>query len=135
MTGEEYGKGAKTKSTSKSPTTGSVTKAGENKFIVDQALIDQITADPEKLSSDVRFSAHKGSDGKTDGFRMSNIRRRSLFKKLGIKNGDIVHAVNGQPLVDANQAVDAYGSLQGVSNFTFEVTRRGERQLFEYEVR
>jgi type II secretory pathway component PulC len=57
-----------------------------------------------------------------------------MFKQLGIKNGDIVHSVNGQTLNDANKAAEAYGSLQGVSNFTFEVTRRNERQIFEYEV-
>jgi membrane-associated protease RseP (regulator of RpoE activity) len=135
MTGEDYGKDAKPNARSSSSDGDLVTKAGPNKFIVEQSLIDQITADPEKLQSEVRVSAHKGSDGQTDGFRLSGIRRRSMFKQLGIKNGDIVHAVNGQSLTDANKAVEAYGSLQGVSSFTFEVTRRNERQVFEYEVR
>ena len=134
MTGEGYGKDTKRKS-SAAPSDDLVTKAGPNKFIVDQSIIDQITADPEALTSKVRVSGHKGADGQVDGFRLSGIRRRSLFKQLGIKNGDIVHTVNGQTLTDANTAADAYRSLQGVSNFTFEVTRRNERQIFEYEVR
>ena len=124
-----------TPAASTSTTEELVTKAGPNKFIVAQSLIDQITADPEALTGKVRVSAHKGSDGQVDGFRLSGIRRRSLFKQLGIKNGDIVHTVNGQLLSDANAAANAYRSLAGTSNFTFEVTRRNERQTFEYEVR
>ena len=88
----------------------------------------------DELINKARISVHKGSDGQTDGFRLSGIRRTSLWKRMGIKNGDIVHSVNGQTLNDANKAAEAYGSLQGVSNFTFEVTRRNERQIFEYEV-
>ena len=30
--------------------------------------------------------------------RLSGVRRRSIGDKIGIKNGDIVHSVNGQPL-------------------------------------
>ena len=135
MTGQGYGKNADPKAASTSTTEELVTKAGPNKFIVAQSLIDQITADPEALTGKVRVSAHKGADGQVDGFRLSGIRRRSLFKQLGIKNGDIVHTVNGQLLSDANAAANAYRSLAGTSNFTFEVTRRNERQTFEYEVR
>ena len=135
MTGQGYGKNADPKAASTSTTEELVTKAGPNKFIVAPSLIDQITADPEALTGKVRVSAHKGPDGQVDGFRLSGIRRRSLFKQLGIKNGDIVHTVNGQLLSDANAAANAYRSLAGTSNFTFEVTRRNERQTFEYEVR
>ena len=78
MTGQGYGKNADPKAASTSTTEELVTKAGPNKFIVAQSLIDQITADPEALTGKVRVSAHKGSDGQVDGFRLSGIRRRSF---------------------------------------------------------
>ena len=112
-----------------------VSKDGENKFVVDRALVDSIIADPEKLYSQVRVVPHKGVDGDVDGYRMSGIRRTSVFSKLGIKNGDIVHAVNGKPLTSVSAAMEAYNSLQSSSNFSFDLTRRNQKQTFEYEIR
>ncbi|MBT3219148.1 MAG: hypothetical protein HN348_08660 [Proteobacteria bacterium] len=39
---------------------------------------------------------HRGPDGEHDGVRMSGIRRNSPFDVMGIRNGDIVHSVNGE---------------------------------------
>lgn len=112
-----------------------VTKDGPNKFIVEQALVDKIMANPEELYSQVRAVPHKGPGGEVDGYRLSGIRRRSVFNKLGIKNGDVIHTVNGKPLDSMANAMDAYQSLGAQRSFTFEVSRKNERQNFEYEIR
>lgn len=112
-----------------------VEQTGENKFVVDAALVEEALKDPEKLASQVRVAPHKDANGQIDGYRMSGIRRNSLFKKLGIKNGDVVHTVNGQPLTSMQSAMSAYESLQNDKNFSFEITRRNQRQTFEYEIR
>ncbi len=112
-----------------------VTKDGPNKFIVEQALVDKIMANPEELYSQVRAVPHKGPGGEVDGYRLSGIRRRSVFNKLGIKNGDVIHTVNGKPLDSMSNAMDAYQSLGAQRSFTFEVSRKNERQNFEYEIR
>ena len=66
---------------------------------------------------------------------MTGIRRKSIFYKLGIKNGDVVHSVNGKPLTSMSSAMDAYNSLQSAKDFSFEVTRRKQKRTFEYDVR
>jgi len=114
---------------------GDVQKVGNNKYIVDQAVLDEILSNPEKLYTQVRVTPHKDQDGNIDGYRMTGIRRKSLFYKLGIKNGDIVHNVNGQPLNSLSAAMDAYNSLGNSRDFNFDVTRRKNKQTFEYEVR
>ncbi len=112
-----------------------VSKEGDNKFVVDRSLVEDAVANVEKLATQIRVVPHKGPDGEIDGYRLSAIRRGSLFDKLGVKNGDIVHDVNGHPLTSADGALKAYQALQNDSNFTFEVTRRNKKQTFEYEVR
>jgi len=112
-----------------------IQKAGENKYIVDQELVDKLLENPEKLYSQVRVVPHKGADGEIDGYRMSGIRRKSFFARMGIKNGDIVHAVNGKPLTSMSAAMDAYNGLQEDKNFSFDLTRRNKKQTFEYEIR
>jgi type II secretion system protein C len=111
-----------------------ISKEGPNKFIVDQEVIDKVMENPEQLYSQIRATPHKDGSA-VDGYRLSGIRRRSLFYQLGIKNGDIVHTVNGTTLDSMSSAMGAYNSLQNDKNFTFEVTRRNKRQTFEYEVR
>lgn len=128
-------KGGKKSAKGKGDDEDGITKDGPNKFIVDQELIDKVMENPEQLYSQIRATPHKGDGGAVDGYRLSGIRRRSLFYKLGIKNGDIVHSVNGTTLDSMSSAMGAYNSLQNDKNFTFEVTRRNKRQTFEYEVR
>ena len=133
------GEGATTeqpKSTGTTPAEdGDIQKVGNNKYVVDQAVLDEILSNPEKLYTQVRVTPHKDPDGNIDGYRMTGIRRKSLFYKLGIKNGDIVHSVNGQPLNSLSAAMDAYNSLGNARDFNFDVTRRKNKQTFEYEVR
>jgi len=112
-----------------------VQKVDETHFVVEQALIDQMLANPEKLYSQIRAVPHKDASGAVDGYRLSGIRRKSVFSQLGIKNGDVVHAVNGKSMGSMGQAMEAFNSLQNEKNFTFEVTRRNNRQTFEYEIR
>ena len=114
---------------------GDVQKVGNNKYVIDQSVLDEILSNPEKLYTQVRVTPHKDQDGNIDGYRMTGIRRKSLFYKLGIKNGDIVHNVNGQPLNSLSAAMDAYNSLGNSRDFNFDVTRRKNKQTFEYEVR
>lgn len=114
---------------------GDVQKVGANKYIVEQAVLDEIIANPEKLYTQVRVTPFKDDSGSIVGYRMTGIRRKSIFYKLGVKNGDIVHSVNGQPLTSLSAAMDAYNSLGNSKNFNFEITRRKNKSTFEYEVR
>lgn len=114
---------------------GGVSKEGPNKYIVEQAVLDQLLENPEQLASQVRVIPHKDEGGQIDGYRLSGIRRNSIFYKLGVKNGDIIHNVNGMPLDSMSNAMDAYNSLGSSKNFSFEITRRRQKQNFEYEVR
>jgi type II secretion system protein C len=114
---------------------GGVEKVSENKFTVERSVLDQAMGNLESLATQVRASPHKGPDGEVDGFRLSAIKQGSLFSKLGIKNGDIVHAVNGTPLTSTEGAMSAYGSLKNQGSFSFEITRRNQRMTMDYDVR
>ncbi len=111
-----------------------ITKEGD-KIIVERSLVEDALANVESLATKIRVVPHKGSDGEVDGYRLSAIRRGSLFDKLGIKNGDVVHAVNGMPLTSMEGAMSAFQTLQSDDDFNFEVTRRNKKQTFEYEIR
>lgn len=111
-----------------------ITREGD-KVVVERKVIDDALGNLESLASKIRAVPHKGPDGEIDGFRLSAIRRGTLFDKLGIKNGDIIHAVNGQPLTSADGALALYQQMQNESSFSFEVTRRNQKQTLAFEIR
>lgn len=112
-----------------------VTKLGDNRYAVDQSLIDEAMNNFEMLATQVKAYPHKGPDGQIDGYRLSSIRPSSLFSKLGIKNGDIVHGVNGTALTSTEGALSAFQTLKNEKNFSFDITRKNQKQTLEYEVR
>jgi type II secretion system protein C len=112
-----------------------IEKVSETSFVVDRDVVDRYLGDLDSLARMGRAIPHRGPDGEIDGYRLSGIRRRTVGEKLGIKNGDIVHAVNGHPLTSMQGAMSAYTSLQSEASFNFEVTRRGQKMTLEYEIR
>ena len=125
---------AKTKS-SKAGKWDGVEKEGDTKFTIDEETFNKILENPDKLAKQIRAVPHTDESGNIDGYRLSGIRRSSLFRKLGIKNGDVVHSVNGNELTSVTSAMKAYESLQSERNFSFEVTSRKKKKTYEYEVR
>jgi len=111
-----------------------VEKEGETKFTIDQETFNKILENPDKLANQIR-AVPKSEDGKVIGYRLSGIKRSSLFRKLGIKNGDVVHSVNGHDLNSISSALNAFDSLQSERSFNFEVTTRKKKKTYEYEVR
>ena len=101
-----------------------VEKDGETKFTIDEETFNKILENPDKLAGQIRAVPHTGEDGKVDGYRLSGIKRSSLFRKLGIKNGDVVHSVNGHDLTSMSSALSAFDSLQSERSFNFDVTTR-----------
>lgn len=111
-----------------------VDQIGDNKFSVSKDVFDKYINDLEGISRMGRALLHRGPDGEFDGYRLSAIRRNTLADQLGIKNGDIIHAVNGQPLNSVQSAMSAYNTLRTDSSFCFEISRRGSPTELCYEV-
>jgi type II secretion system protein C len=117
------------------PSEGGIEKVSDTEFIVPRDLLDKQLADLEGLSQMGRALLHRGPDGEFDGYRLSAIRRGSLPDQLGIRNGDVIHAVNDMPLSSVQGAMTAFQTLQNENGFSFEVTRRGQTVSMGYQVK
>jgi type II secretion system protein C len=120
-------------------TTEGVEALSETEYNVSKALLDANLGNLDELSKLGRALLHRGADGEYDGYRLSAIRRGSLAEQLGIRNGDIIHSVNGTSLNSVQGAMAAFQSLQGGTSpgagFKFEVTRRGQPVTLSYNVK
>jgi len=112
-----------------------ITKLTETSYAVESWFMEEQMQNLDALIAKVRAVPHKGDDGQVDGYRLSAIRRGSILDKLGIKNGDIVHGVNGAGLTSTSGAMGAFQALQSESNFSFDLTRRRQKVSMDYEIR
>ena len=83
------------------------------------------------LAEDARFFLHQSVSTPC----LSAIRRGTLADQLGIKNGDIIHSVNGESLNSMQAAMNAYNTMKTQSSFCFEISRRGTPTELCYDVR
>lgn len=65
-------------------------------------------------------------DGQFVGFRVYPARDRTLFREVGLRPGDLVTAVNGIPLDDARNSMQALQALRSASSVQLSVLRAGQ---------
>lgn len=137
--GKEKAEKPETAATPGTPTAEGIEQVSETEFNVDKSVIESNLNDLEGLSRLGRALLHRGPDGEYDGYRLSAIRRGTLADQLGIRNGDIIHSVNGTALNSVQGAMEAFQGLTGGmspgSGFKFEVTRRGQPVTLNYNVK
>lgn len=90
--------------------------------------------DINKLMSEVRIRPHF-KDGQSDGLSVSRIKGGSIFSKLGLRNGDIVQKINGEPINSPDEVLALYEKLKSGSRVSLEVTRKGEPKTMNYRFR
>ena len=73
--------------------------------------------------------------GKANGFKLFSIKPGSIYSKIGLKNGDIVHKINGYEMNSPDKALDIYQKLRSASSISVELTRRGRNQVKNYSIR
>ncbi len=117
----------KRRGTSKSTARGST-------ITVNRKDIQSSLKDINKLMSQVRIRPHF-KDGKSDGLSISRIKGGSIFSKLGLRNGDIVQKINGEPINSPDEVLVLYEKLKSGSRVSLEVTRKGEPKTMNYRFR
>lgn len=107
---------------------------GAGKITVDKGTINESLKDINSLMKDVRIRPHF-SNGQSDGLIVSGIRGDSVFKKLGLRNGDIIMGVDGSKIESVDDAMKLYSGLKNMQNMKIEIKRRGQVQTLDYNVK
>lgn len=77
----------------------------------------------------------QAKDGQVAGMRLFGIRPTSVWAKLGLRNSDLVIAINGHSLSNPTQALEAYSEVKDADRFTVELERAGVTQIRAYFVK
>jgi len=111
-----------------------VNKVSDTEFELDRKVVDKVLANPASVMKGARVRPHT-KDGKTDGFKLFAIRPNSLYAKLGLKNGDTIHSVNGMELNSMDAALRVYSKLRTATSLSVNATRRGKPVSLNYTVK
>ncbi len=88
-----------------------------------------VQQDPGLLDQVMRtVPSYDNVAGKLRGFRAYPGRNRNIFNKLGLKPGDLVTAINGQPLDDPQHSQEVFNTIQSSTTVTVSVDRGGQKQ-------
>ncbi|MCP4348036.1 MAG: PDZ domain-containing protein [Desulfobacterales bacterium] len=100
---------------------------------LDRSEIEKAVSDVTKLMKEVRIRPHF-KNGKPDGLSVSRIRPNSIFSKLGLRSGDVISGVDGDPIESVDDALKFYKSLKNSSSVSLEIKRRGKPKNIEYNI-
>jgi len=111
------------------PLTG-IRGSGTN-FTVERSTLTQQMQKPEFLSQALMVPNAGG------GFLVREIQPGSIYEKLGVRTGDVIRSVNGQPINNMDEVMKLYQQLGGidkVGSVAIEVTRGGRTESLQYNL-
>jgi general secretion pathway protein C len=74
-------------------------------------------------------------DGQTDGMLLNNIKPNSIFRRMGLRNGDVLTAVDGTSITSVDDALKLYENLKSADTTKLEIKRKGRPTVIEYSIR
>lgn len=114
--------------------TGGITVAGEDNFSVRRSFLDEKLANLNEILQSARAVPYIDASGNFKGFLIQSINQDSIFFDLGVRQGDVLTAVNEIQLDNAGKGLEAFQRLRNASKITLEVTRGGQQKTLTYTV-
>ena len=102
-----------------------------NNFTVQRNTLTQQMQRPEFLSQALMVPNAGG------GFLVREIQPGSVYEKLGVRTGDVIRSVNGQPINNMEEVMKLYQQLGGVNqvgSVSIEVMRGGRSESLQYSL-
>ena len=116
------------------PTRNGVRQVSDGRFVVDQREVASSTEDLSKILTQARALPYL-QEGKTVGFRISEIVAGSIYERIGLVNGDIIQRVNAEEVSDPGKFFQMYQGLKDERQITIDLLRNGQPQTLNYEIR
>ncbi len=125
-------RGVSSSSVAARPSSSGATRA--QRITLKRSLIEDSIKDITKLMTQVKITPHM-EDGVPNGLALSNIQPNSIFRRMGLRNGDVLMGVDGQQIQSVDDALRLYDSLQTAENVKVDLKRRGREKAIEYRVK
>ena len=121
------------------PATGASSSAfaqriGRGSYIVDQARLQQMIANPGQMMTDARLRPNT-ADGKQEGFVLSEVKPNGIYQSLGLQDGDVLLRINEYDISNPERALQAFTALKGLDRVQIDLIRSGSRMTMTYQIK
>jgi general secretion pathway protein C len=111
--------------------TPSAPAAIERNITIKRSDINESLKDLNGLISQASIQPHY-TDGEADGLAVTGIKAGSIFRKMGLRNGDIVKGVNDNEIKSPEDLINMYNDLKSAPDISLQVMRRGRERSLNY---
>jgi general secretion pathway protein C len=112
-------------------TSPAATAAVERNMNIKRSDVEASLKDLNELLSQASIQPHS-TDGEPDGLTITGIKAGSIFRKMGLRNGDIIKGVNNDPIKTTEDMISMYNDLKSAPDISLQITRRGQERSFNY---
>jgi len=111
------------------PVSAAAPPARTQRVSLRRTMIDNAINDVSKLMTEIKIQPHES------GLALSQIKPNSIFRRMGLRNGDVLKSVDGQQIRSVDDALKLYESLKSADNVAVELQRRGRDRTINYNIR
>ncbi|MCP3871739.1 MAG: type II secretion system protein GspC [Desulfobacteraceae bacterium] len=86
------------------------------------------------MKKQIKFRPHF-SEGQPDGMMVYGIRPNSVFRQIGLRNGDIIKDINGTPIVSSEDTSQLFSEIETQEDARLTLFRRGKVKELVYQVK
>ncbi len=106
----------------------------DDKVSVKRAYLNSYINNFDKIWKDIAIKEIKDKNGNINGFKVTSIKLKSVFEKLGLKKGDIIIAVNNIELKSYNDAFNIYKKINKINDLNIRILRNDREMELDYEI-
>jgi len=111
----------------------SASAASDRNIAMKRSEINESFKDINELLSQASIQPHS-TNGDQDGLTVTGIKAGSLFRKMGLRNGDIVKGANNEAIKTTEDLVNMYNDLKSSPDISLQILRRGQDMNINYNI-
>jgi len=96
-------------------------------------MLEGMVGEGEDPFKNLNVQPHQ-TDGAPDGVALTGIQPRSIFRRLGLREGDVITAIDGEPIRSAEHLTVILEKLTSGSGVSLELNRRGRPTTLDFQV-
>jgi general secretion pathway protein C len=106
----------------------------DQQITLQRGMLDESFSDVNRLMTEISISPNM-EEGEPAGLLLNRIAPDSIFRRMGLRNGDVLLGVNGRQILSAEDAMQMYESLRSSEEIEIQLKRRGHERTITYTIR
>lgn len=97
-------------------------------------FVEAVLGDPAALATQAKVEPHL-ENGTAVGIRVSDITPNSIFRRLGLRNGDLIIGMDDTPVNTTNDVNRLIDGLKSAETVSLQIKRRDQEHRIEYSIK